>query len=183
MGVARDPARATQLFRSAADAGLATAQFDLASCFETGQGLPQDFGVAAGWYRKAAQQGDSGAQNNLASMYQSGRGVPQDRGRALRLFLEAAENGNMKAAANLANTFRLGIGVKPDLVLSCMWLQVAYDARKRKGQSLPTTCSEISDQQFNQAREQASAWRAQHHLFGAGRVILLTESGSRLAEH
>jgi hypothetical protein len=164
MGVPRDPARATQLFRNAAEAGLDTAQFDLASCYEAGQGVPQDFGVAAEWYRKAAKQGDPGAQNNLASMYQSGRGVPADAGRALRLFLLAAENGNMKAAINLANTFHLGIGVKPDSELSCMWLQVASAAGGDVGQSPHTSCSEISDHQLNHAREQASEWRAQHHL-------------------
>jgi uncharacterized protein len=164
MGVPRDPARATQLFRNAADAGLGTAQFDLASCYEAGQGVPQDFAVAAEWYRKAAQQGDPGAQNNLASMYQSGRGVPADAVRALRLFLLAAENGNMKAAINLANTFHLGIGVKPDSELSCMWLQVASGSGGDLGQSPHTPCSEISDHQLNQAREQAWEWRAQHHL-------------------
>lgn len=164
MGVPRDPGRATQLFRSAADAGLDTAQFDLAACYEAGQGVPQDLGVAAQWYWKAAQEGNPAAQNNLASMYQSGRGVPADAIRALRLFLLAAENGNVKAAINLANTFHLGIGVKPDSALSCMWLQVVSGAGADVGQSLHTTCSEISDQQLNQAREQAWEWRAQHHL-------------------
>jgi TPR repeat protein len=152
------------LFRNAADAGLDTAQFDLASCYEAGQGVPQAFGVAAEWYRKASQQGNPAAQNNLASMYQSGRGVPQDPVRAVRLFLLAAENGNMKAAINLANTFHRGIGVKPDSVLSCMWLQVASDAGKEVGGSLHAACSEISDHQLNQARQQALTWRAQHHL-------------------
>lgn len=149
---------------NAADAGLATAQFDLASCYEAGQGVPQDLDVAAQWYRKAAQQGNPGAQNNLASMYQSGRGVPADAVRALKLFLLAAENGNMKATINLANTFRLGIGVKPDSALSCMWLQVASGAGGDVGQSLHTSCSEISDRQLKQACEQATEWRAQHHL-------------------
>jgi hypothetical protein len=70
----------------------------------------------------------------------------------------------MKAAVNLANTFHLGIGVKPDSELSCMWLQVASAAGGDLGQSPQKQCSEISDHQLNQAREQAWQWRAQHHL-------------------
>jgi hypothetical protein len=83
---------------------------------------------------------------------------------ALRLFLLAAEKGNMKAAINLANTFHLGIAVKPDSELSCMWLQIASGAGGDLGQSPHTPCSEISDHQLTQAREQAWHWRAQHHL-------------------
>jgi hypothetical protein len=97
-------------------------------------------------------------------MYQSGHGVPQDTVRALRLFLLAAENGNMKASINLAKTFHLGIGVKPDAAMSFMWLQVAAEGGEDVGEALRTTSLEISERQLDQARRQALAWRAQHHL-------------------
>jgi uncharacterized protein len=176
IGVSRDTTRAAHLFRVAADAGLDTAQFDLGSCYEEGQGVPQDFNIAAEWYQKAAQQGHAGAQNNLASLYQAGHGVPQDTVRALRLFLLAAGNGNLKAAINLARVFHLGLGVKPDPALSYMWLKVASDGGEDVTEALSIAAAEITDQQMNQARQQASAWRAQHHLDPV--PTMLTSAGS-----
>lgn len=43
-----------------------------------GQGVPQNFIVAAGWYRCASDQGFANAQFQLGLMYDRGQGVPQD---------------------------------------------------------------------------------------------------------
>ncbi len=73
-----DYATALREWRPLAEQGHASAQFNLALMYDTGQGVPQDYAEAVNWYRKAAKQGFARAQNNLAAMYHNGQGVPQD---------------------------------------------------------------------------------------------------------
>jgi hypothetical protein len=67
-----------QLYRAAADQGMAAAQYNLALSYAQGLGVPQDYKAAAGLYRQAAEQGLAAAQLNLGALYQNGDGVPQD---------------------------------------------------------------------------------------------------------
>src|ERR671930_510758 len=68
-GVPRDPARAAEWYRKAADAGHLAAQIALAAMYYNGEGVPQDAGKAVEWYTKAAQQGDTVAQVALGLIY------------------------------------------------------------------------------------------------------------------
>ncbi len=65
-----------------AEQGHATAQFNLGSIYDKGQGVPQDYAQAMQWHRRAAEQGHAGGQNNLGVMYHEGQGVPQDYAQA-----------------------------------------------------------------------------------------------------
>jgi TPR repeat protein len=87
----------------------------------------------------------------------------------------------MKASINLAKTFHLGIGVKPDAAMSYMWLQVAVDGGEDVGEALYTTGLEISERQLDQARQQAMAWRVQHHLEVAPSTV--ASSNSRVSSN
>jgi uncharacterized protein len=58
--------------------GNARAQTMLGFLYETGQGVPQAYNVAAHWYCLGAEQGDSTAQYLLGLAYDKGHGVPQD---------------------------------------------------------------------------------------------------------
>jgi TPR repeat protein len=58
--------------------GNARAQAMLGLLYETGQGVPQAYDVAAYWYCRAAEQGDFTAQYLLGLAYDKGHGVPQD---------------------------------------------------------------------------------------------------------
>jgi TPR repeat protein len=69
---------AFQLFRSLAEQGDATAQTRLGQMYENGEGVPEDYALAALWYRRAADQGSKVAQWLLGSKYQFGSGVQQD---------------------------------------------------------------------------------------------------------
>ena len=55
--------------RARADAGEASAQFELGWMYANGQGVPQDDAEAITWYRRAAEQGNAVAQFNLGWMY------------------------------------------------------------------------------------------------------------------
>ena len=47
-----------------AEQGVAEAQFNLGTIYDSGQGVRQDYAEAARWYRKAAEQGNTEAQYN-----------------------------------------------------------------------------------------------------------------------
>jgi len=74
-GVPQDYAQAVDLYRRAANQGLAAAQFNLGLLYDNGQGVDRDYAQAAQWYLKAAEQGLPRAQYNLGTMYANGQGV------------------------------------------------------------------------------------------------------------
>ena len=61
-----------------AEAGDVDAQVGLGELYLRGQGVTQDFKVAAEWLTKAAEAGDPKAQAMLGGLYATGLGVPQD---------------------------------------------------------------------------------------------------------
>jgi hypothetical protein len=63
-----DYATALKKWRPPAEAGDATAQYNLGVMYAEGQGVPQDDEEAAKWFRKAAEQGDADAQCTLGKM-------------------------------------------------------------------------------------------------------------------
>src|SRR5579871_6806360 len=76
-GVTRDPQKAAEWYKKAADAGSISAELHLAVLYRDGAGktFPRDAQQAAAWYRKAADQGDTGAQGTLGMLYTLGQGV------------------------------------------------------------------------------------------------------------
>ena len=85
-GVVKDYAAAARLYRQAAEAGYAPAQYDLAYLYEQGLGVARDLKQAAVWYRKAAEQGNAEAQNNLGALYATGQGVSRSDPEAVRWY-------------------------------------------------------------------------------------------------
>lgn len=69
---------ALRLARPRALAGDASAQHALGFLYETGNGVPLNYEIAASWNRKAAEQGNAGGQADLGWMYFKGLGVPED---------------------------------------------------------------------------------------------------------
>jgi TPR repeat protein len=77
--------------KSKAEAGNATAQFNLGVMYDLGHGVAKDYAEAAKWYRKAAEQGYAEAQYNLGWMYANGEGVAKDYAAAAKWYRKAAE--------------------------------------------------------------------------------------------
>jgi TPR repeat protein len=61
-----------------AEEGDVDAQLGLGELYLQGQGVAQDFKVAAEWLTKAAEGGHPRAQAMLGGLYATGLGVPQD---------------------------------------------------------------------------------------------------------
>ena len=74
----QDQAEAVQLYRLAAEQGIAGAQCRLGVAYAEGRGVPQDDTESVRWFRRAAAQGEAEAQGGLGLAYGAGRGVPQD---------------------------------------------------------------------------------------------------------
>ena len=66
------------VIKRAAEQGDAEAQNNLASMYDRGEGVSQDYKKAVYWYTKAAEQGIPNAQSILGGMYETQQGVSQD---------------------------------------------------------------------------------------------------------
>ena len=71
----RDYDSAVPLLEAQAGQGNAQAQYQLASLYRSGTGVPRDHEAAVGWLRKAAESGHPQAQYNLGVMYENGWGT------------------------------------------------------------------------------------------------------------
>ncbi len=83
--------------------GNAQAQYELGLMFATGNGVPQDPGVAAQWLIKSARQGDARAQYQLGLIYDQGKGIPPDPAQASLWYQQAAHQNHLNAQFALAS--------------------------------------------------------------------------------
>jgi TPR repeat protein len=85
-----------------AEAGDASAQYNLGVMYATGDGVLKDSAEAVKWFRKSAEQGIAEAQLNLGVMYDNGEGVLKDSVQAHAWWNNASANGNEQAKENLS---------------------------------------------------------------------------------
>ena len=123
--VPSDPAERLAYFRRGAEAGDRDAELQLAIIYAKGQGVDQDFTIAAGWFRAAAEQGLARAQYDLGVLYERGRGVPADPAQAANWYLKGAEGGYPLAQYNLAVVYTKGQGMRKDLPEAALWYRRA----------------------------------------------------------
>jgi hypothetical protein len=97
-GVKLDKKKAEELFRTAADRGDATAQYNLARVLHS----EQRFEEAFRYYALSADQGYTSAENNLGVSYKRGNGTEVDLGKARYWFERAAAKGHETAIKGLA---------------------------------------------------------------------------------
>ena len=76
--VEQEEAEAFELYRIAAEQGVAGAQCRLGVMYAEGRGVTQDDTESARWFQLAAEQGDAEAQGGLGLAYAAGRGVSQN---------------------------------------------------------------------------------------------------------
>ncbi len=74
----QEQAEAFQLYRLAAEQGIAGAQCRLGVMYAEGQGVVQDDTESVRWFQLAAEQGDAEAQGALGLACGTGRGIPRD---------------------------------------------------------------------------------------------------------
>jgi TPR repeat protein len=101
-GVAKDPQAAANLYLRAAQAGLPTAQADLADMLLKGEIGPPNPRGALPLLQAAAAANHPIAQYELAQLYEDGAVVPRDIDKARMLYAEAASHGMKEASDRLA---------------------------------------------------------------------------------
>lgn len=89
-GFPRDVKKAVKLLRAASKANVPAAHFDLAVCYETGQGVKKNETIAYRHYLAAALYGDEDAFNEVGRCLYHGIGVERDR-RVAAVWLDRAE--------------------------------------------------------------------------------------------
>lgn len=94
--------RAALLLVPLAERGNARAQGMVGFMYATGQGLPQQYDIAAYWYRLSAEQGDTTSQYLLGLAYDKGQGVPLDEVAAYKWLNLAAAHAPIKRRDNYA---------------------------------------------------------------------------------
>ncbi|MHB1281333.1 MAG: tetratricopeptide repeat protein [Acidithiobacillus sp.] len=90
-----------------------------------GDGVPQNYGLAAQWFDKAALHGYAKAEYNLGMQYYFGQGVSKDETKAAYWWAKAAAQGIAAAQYNLGNLYFLGQGVPQDYGKASLWWRKA----------------------------------------------------------
>jgi len=115
-----------QLFADA-EAGLATAQFNLAQAYEAGIGLAVDIPESIRWYKTAAENHHPGALYRVGIALQRGISLEQDSKAAVEYFQKGAELGDIQCQCALADAYRDGRGIDKDGTLAINWYKKASD--------------------------------------------------------
>lgn len=126
-GVPRDDSEAVRWYTSAAQGGLAEAQYNLGIMYATGRGVSLDAAKGAQWYERAAEQGLAEAQFNLGTLYGTGRGVRRDETLAVKWLTKAAQRGLARAQYNLGALYEHGRGVRLNAHVALEWYKKASD--------------------------------------------------------
>ncbi|WP_051908389.1 NB-ARC domain-containing protein [Candidatus Odyssella acanthamoebae] len=121
----KDDSATLKLLLEIAESSNSSVQVAVASFFELGAWVPQNYTIAFKWYAKAAEQGDALAQNNLGLMYSVGYGIEKDEVKAVELLTEAANQGLAGAQCNLGFMYLHGRGVEKDESKAVEWFATA----------------------------------------------------------
>jgi len=101
LGTAKDPKGAEDMYLRAAEAGLPTAQADLADMLIRGEAGEPDFKRALPLLEAAAAANHPLAQYELAQFYEVGQQVPRNMAVARDLYAAAASHGMKEAQTRL----------------------------------------------------------------------------------
>lgn len=100
-----DSAGALRLLSPLATAGNPVAQYEIATMYVGGLGVPRNDATAAAWLRRSAEQGNANAELLLALFYARGQGVPQDDKLGLAWLDKAAAQGGPDAQGQLRGIY------------------------------------------------------------------------------
>ncbi len=121
--------------------GNATAQYQLAEIFFSGEGVLQNFAATLQWAGKAAEQKEPRALYRLAAMLHQGDGVQRNMAQAGAMFQESlkglrelAQKGDPDAMGKLGTLFTTGVTAPPDLKEGLKWIRKSAEAGWPKAQ-------------------------------------------------
>lgn len=120
-----------------AESGDATAQSNLARCYEDGLGVKKDAVEAHKWFLKAAKQNDSYALYSVGWNYAHGAGgVKKDVIEAAKWYRKSAERDNAGAQFDLGNCYWNGNGVEQNKAEAIKWYTKSAENGNIKAQKM-----------------------------------------------
>jgi hypothetical protein len=144
---------AARWYKQAADAGIATAAYNLGTLYYNGQGFPQDYATARHWFEIAARRNDPYAQFQLGTMAGDGKGVDQDPQAEMRWYTKAAEQGLPAAQYNLAVMYHNAEGMEQDDVKAYAWLLLAQRGGVDISDAKPVVTDGMTPEQMESAEK------------------------------
>lgn len=127
IGVEIDYDKAQELFRVAADRGVASAMRCLGCTYRHGYGKVESDGMKAfEWYQRAAEHEDHRSQYLLGKRFER-----EDVAKSVAWYMRAAHNGNTDAQAKMVEKLYYGRNVRKDLILARKWGESAASAGKK----------------------------------------------------
>lgn len=127
-----NPGGAIKYFEKAFQLGDLRGGTQIGYQYETGDGVSQDYKLAAQWYLKAAQAGESQSMKNIGNFYEDGKGVAQDWVSAANWYKKAAERGNADGEYELGEAYQFGTGVPMSRQNALHWYQLAMQHGSEK---------------------------------------------------
>ena len=110
-----------------AEAGVASAQFNLAQAYENGNVVALDLLASIRWLKIAAENRHSGAIYRLGIAFQRGIAVEQDSSVAVEYFIKGADLGDIQCQCALADAYRDGRGIAKDEAAAASWYAKASE--------------------------------------------------------
>ncbi|MCC7036113.1 MAG: sel1 repeat family protein [Alphaproteobacteria bacterium] len=144
---------------NASDGDVAS-QYNLGMKYARGDGVPQDYKVAAKWLEMAANKGDMDAQAALGVMYQKGQGVQQDNNIAASLYKRAAAQGDKMSQYNLASIYASGRGSMRNDKEAFFWVTLASveNTEPQVTALHDTLAARLTPADISEAQQRASLW-------------------------
>ena len=102
-----------------------TAQFELASRYNYGRGIPKDTQTALKWLRKAASAGQRDAMKLLAIKLYNGYDVKPNYKESMKWAQKLAETGDIASALMMGHMYATGESGKRDLPRAYTWYSIA----------------------------------------------------------
>ncbi|GEM_PF-3374223 len=117
--------KAVTWYRKAANADLASAQYNLGNMYLKGLGIQKDWYQAAYWFKKAAEKGSIRAQNNLGVLFAQDKELMGDKAQSFSYYQSAAQQGHAIAQYNLGMAYLEGTLTTKNTALAWKWLNSA----------------------------------------------------------
>lgn len=116
---------AVEDLRAAAEMGHIKAQYLLAMCYASGDGVERNVDSCIKWMKEAADQGDQDAQFELGMIYSNSKIGVKDMAESARWHRKAAEQGDKRSQGLLGVYYLNGIGVRQSDSDAVLWVRKA----------------------------------------------------------
>jgi localization factor PodJL len=110
-----------------ASGGEPAAQFEIATRYAAGNGVPRDDARAASWFREAAINGIATAQYDLGVLYETGRGLAADPIEAMIWYQSAADQNHPVAQYRLGMISLAGSVIPSNPAETARWFRRAAE--------------------------------------------------------